>query len=200
MDEGGLTDAVPGASIAGQSDEREALLASRIRLHDRRAFEQLYESLRPRLTRFLLRLVAREALVEEVVNDTMMVVWEDIDAFKGESRLSTWVFAIAYRKGMKALARNDAPVDDEADDTRKSDALDPEEQTALAHRQRALRQAIDGLSADHRTVMDLTYFHEMGYREIAAIMDCPVDTVKTRMFHARRLLKRSLSGDRSDWL
>lgn len=200
MDKGGLPDAVPGASIAGQSDEREAMLVSRIRMHDRRAFEQMYESLRPRLTRFLLRLVKRQALVEEVVNDTMMVVWEDIDTFKGESRLLTWVFAIAYRKGMKALARNDAPVDEEADYTQWSDAPDPEEQTALAHRQRALRHAIDGLSADHRAVMDLTYFHEMGYREIAAVMDCPVDTVKTRMFHARRLLKRSLSGDRSDWL
>ena len=59
---------------------------------------------------------------------------------------------------------------------------------------------MDQLSADHRAVVDLTYFHEMGYREIAAIMDCPVDTVKTRMFHARRHLKQALTGDSSDWL
>ena len=66
--------------------------------------------------------------------------------------------------------------------------------------QQALRGAIDQLSADHRTVVDLTYFHEIGYREIAELMDCPVDTVKTRMFHARRHLKSKLPGELADWL
>jgi RNA polymerase sigma-70 factor (ECF subfamily) len=56
------------------------------------------------------------------------------------------------------------------------------------------------LSADHRMVLDLTYYHEMGYREIAEIMDCPVDTVKTRMFHARRHLKKRLAGALEDWV
>jgi RNA polymerase sigma-70 factor (ECF subfamily) len=56
------------------------------------------------------------------------------------------------------------------------------------------------LSAEQRAVVDLTYFHGMGYREIAEIVDCPVDTVKTRMFHARRRLKRALSGSLADWL
>ncbi len=60
--------------------------------------------------------------------------------------------------------------------------------------------AMGQLSSDHRTVVDLTYFHEIGYREIAEIMDCPVDTVKTRMFHARRHLKTMLAGRLADWL
>ena len=51
-----------------------------------------------------------------------------------------------------------------------------------------------------RAVVDLTYFHGFAYAEIAEIMDCPVDTVKTRMFHARRHLKRMLAGELSDWL
>jgi RNA polymerase sigma-70 factor (ECF subfamily) len=63
-----------------------------------------------------------------------------------------------------------------------------------------LLKAIAGLSPDHRAVVDLTYFHEIGYREIAEIMDCPVDTVKTRMFHARRHLKGMLGGALADWL
>ena len=179
--------------------EREAFLVSRILTGDRRAFQELYECYRPRLSRFVMQLVKRPPLVEEVVNDTMMVVWDGLDRFKGESRLSTWVFAIAYRKGMKALTRNDDPVED-ADEALPSADLDPEQCAANVQRHIALRRAMDQLSADHRAVVDLTYFHEMGYREIATIMDCPVDTVKTRMFHARRHLKQSLTGDSSDWL
>ena len=147
-----------------------------------------------------MRLVKRPSLVEEVVNDTMLVVWDGLDRFKGESRLSTWVFAIAYRKGMKALTRNDDPVEYDTHETVASSELGPEQNAAYAQRHVALRRAMDQLSADHRAVMDLTYFHEMGYREISAIMNCPVDTVKTRMFHARRNLKTLLSGDSSDWL
>lgn len=194
-----LSEAASVNRRASQHDEREAFLVSRILIRDQRAFQELYEGYRPRLSRFLMQLVKRPPLVEEVVNDTMMVVWDGLDRFKGESRLSTWVFAIAYRKGMKALSRNDDPVED-ADEALASVEADPEESAAHTQRHIALRRAMDRLSADHRAVMDLTYFHEMGYREIAAIMNCPVDTVKTRMFHARRHLKQLLAGDRSDWL
>jgi RNA polymerase sigma-70 factor (ECF subfamily) len=65
-------------------------------------------------------------------------------------------------------------------------------------RQKMLTKALAGLSPDHRTVVDLTYFHEMGYKEIAEIMNCPVDTVKTRMFHARRHLRKLLDPMLSD--
>lgn len=180
--------------------EREAFLVSRILARDTRAFQELYESYRPRLSHFVLRLVKRPPLVEEVVNDTMMVVWDSIDRFKGESRLSTWVFAIAYRKGLKALTRNDDPVEDDIHDETASSDPSPEQNAANVQRHISLRRAMDQLSVDHRAVVDLTYFHEMGYREIAKVMDCPVDTVKTRMFHARRHLKTLLSGDSSDWL
>ena len=180
--------------------EREAFLVSRILARDTRAFQELYESYRPRLSHFVLRLVKRPPLVEEVVNDTMMVVWDSIDRFKGESRLSTWVFAIAYRKGLKALTRNDDPVEDDIHDETASSDPGPEQNAANVQRHISLRRAMDQLSVDHRAVVDLTYFHEMGYREIAKVMDCPVDTVKTRMFHARRHLQTLLSGDSSDWL
>ena len=56
------------------------------------------------------------------------------------------------------------------------------------------------LSPEHRAVVDLTYFHDMEYREIADVLGCPVDTVKTRMFYARRRLRRRMEGDLADWL
>jgi RNA polymerase sigma-70 factor (ECF subfamily) len=138
------------------------------------AFEALYRMYQPRLGRFLAQMLQRPQLVEEVLNDTMMVVWQTADRFRGSSKPSTWIFAIAYRK--------------------------PD---AQLHQQRignALREAMATLSPEHRAVVDLTYFHGMGYRQIAEIVNCPVDTVKTRMFHARRRLKQALPGKASDWL
>lgn len=185
---------------ARPGDSGEEALIARIRARDLKAFEELYRRYHPRLSRFLTNLIHRPHLVEEVLNDTMMVVWHRLDGFNGASKLSTWIFAIAYRTAMKAARRQDVPMEDPAADLRESPDPGPDEGVGKARIQRALAQAMNELSPDHRSVVDLTYFHDMGYREIAEIMDCPVDTVKTRMFYARRHLKRVLSGELADWL
>lgn len=183
-----------------ESRDDDALLMSRIRAQDMEAFEELYRGYRTRLTRFLFKLVRRPEMVEEVMNDTLMVVWERPCSFNGESKLSTWIFAIAYRKAMKALRRQDEPVEDPWAEERMSLDPSPEDEFGRRRAQVLLQRAIAELSAEHRAVVEFTYFHEMGYREIAQIMACPIDTVKTRMFHARRRLKRRLSGELPDWL
>ena len=187
-----------GAPVAQPDDE--AQLMRRIRAHDLRAFETLYRRYHPRLTRFITNLIRRPQLVEEVLNDTMLVVWNKPDSYNGSSRLSTWIFAIAYRKALKALSRYDEPLDDVLAERRASVEPGPDQQLDRRQMQAALLDAMRQLSPDHRAVVDLTYFHEIGYREIAEIMDCPVDTVKTRMFYARRHLKRVLAGGPADWL
>ena len=187
-----------GASASGAPGERELL--ERVKMHDLDAFERLYRIYQPRLARFLTNLVKRPQLVEEVLDDTMMVVWNTAASFRGTSKLSTWVFAIAYRKALKARMRWPDPLEDQQFDNRVSNdaALDAElEQSRIRS---ALVDAMEGLSAEQRAVVDLTYFHDLGYREIAEILGCPVDTVKTRMFHARRRLRQALSGTLADWL
>jgi RNA polymerase sigma-70 factor (ECF subfamily) len=175
-------------------------LLGRVAAGDLQAFERLYRSYQPRLTRFLTTLLRRPQLIEEVLDDTMMVVWQTADRFRGSSKPSTWIFAIAYRKAHKARLRWPEPVEDPVQDNRVSE--DPAPDDELDHRRLhdSLMLAMDQLSADHRAVVDLTYFHGMGYREIAEIVDCPVDTVKTRMFHARRRLKNAMPGTLADWL
>jgi RNA polymerase sigma-70 factor (ECF subfamily) len=180
--------------------EDDARLIALILERDIDAFETLYRSYHSRLSRFLIKLIHRPTLVEEVLNDTLMVVWERAQTFNGASKLSTWIFAIAYRKAMKALRRQDEPIEDARAEERPSEALSPEDLLGKTKAQILLMEAIAELSPHHRAVVDFTYFHEMGYREIAEIMDCPVDTVKTRMFHARRHLKRRLAGILPDWL
>lgn len=184
-------------AAAPQDDVR---LLRRVAGGDQRAFEDLYRLYHPRLTRFLSHLLRKPELVEEVLNDTLMAVWRRPDAYSGASKLSTWIFAIAYRKALRARSRLDEPVEDKDADFRASDEAGPEQQLGRRQVQGALLSAMDELSPDHRTVVDLTYFHEIGYSEIAEIMACPVDTVKTRMFHARRYLKTVLAGNLADWL
>ena len=188
------------AATARTGADKEARLIDRVARGDLRAFEDLYRIYHPRLSRFLLNITRRPQLVEEVLSDTLLVVWRRSDGFNGRSKVSTWIFAIAYRKALNALRRLDEPVEDPRADSRESPDPGPEQQLGQSQINEALLGAIAGLSADHRAVVDLAYFHEIGYREIAEIMDCPVDTVKTRMFHARRHLKHKLAGRLADWL
>jgi RNA polymerase sigma-70 factor (ECF subfamily) len=187
----------PGARPDVSDDVRLLALVSAGDLH---AFEELYRAYHPRLKRFLANMLRRPHLVDEVLNDTMMVVWRQPEKYNGKSKVSTWIYAIAYRKALKALRRRDEPIEDKSADARPCADPGPEQNVGQRQLQTLLLRAMGELSADHRAVVDLTYFHEIGYREIAELMDCPVDTVKTRMFHARRRLKAMLPGELADWL
>lgn len=189
-----------GASGA-EADAQDQALLERVTRRDVRAFEAIYRRYHPRLHRFLGLMSARRPLVEETLNDTMLVVWNRAGSYNHQCKVSTWIFAIAYRQACKALRRQEAPVDEAWDpDELGSDNAGPERQRSEAETRAALARALDGLSAEQRSVMVLTYFHDLPYAEIAAIMECPVDTVKTRMFHGRRRLRALLSGGLEDWL
>ena len=192
-----LRDKVSGAAHSQPQTapaEGDVQLLAKVRVGDRDAFEQLYRSYHPRLTRFLQTLIRRPTLVEEVLNDTMMVVWTRPDSFHGASKLSTWIFSIAYRKAMKGLRKQDEAIEDKDAERRESLEAGPDESSRQARVHRLLLDAMAELSPAHRAVVDLTYFHELGYREIAVVLECPVDTVKTRMFHARRRLRGLLTA------
>lgn len=166
--------------------ESEVALLRRIGDGDRAAFHALFGAYYRRLTRFCSRLVADPQLVEEIVNDTMMVIWRKADSFEARSRISTWIFGIAYRLAMKALAsrRSHAKVIEYQGEIQceAAQAGDTEERELL---EAALRQ----LSPEHRAVLELTYFMGYSCAEIATIVKCPVNTVKTRLFHARGRLR-----------
>lgn len=178
-------------------DAQDAALLRRIAGGDRAAFEALYRGYLMRLDRFLQRMLRRPALIEEVINDTMYVVWQRAGSYTADSKASTWIFGIAYRKALKALAAIDDPVETDdneepRDETTAADALIQSELRLL------LDEAIARMTAEHRAVIELTYYHGCPYREIARIMGCPVETVKTRMFYARRRLRELLDRHRKD--
>jgi RNA polymerase sigma-70 factor (ECF subfamily) len=185
----------PAAGRARANGEDAALIARVIR-GERAAFESLYQRFHPRLRRFLERMTRRPHLVDEIVNDTLLVVWRKAASYDGTSSVSTWIFAIGYRKALKALKQVDDPLDADLDQHTNPDAHGPDAIFLRQEVRALLHDALATLSPEQRAVVELTYFHECGYREIAAILDCPVDTVKTRMFHARRKLRTVLADQR----
>jgi len=173
----------------------ELALLRRVAAKDRKAFEALYHLYYRRLFGYLLKLTRRAELVEEVLNDVMLAVWKGAPSFDGRSRPSTWIFGIAYHKALKALARR--PEEREEDEGEWPEPVDADEPESLAARRElagVLGRALGALSAEQRAVVELTYYYGMAYQEIAEIVGCPVNTVKTRMFHARRRLRELLPG------
>ncbi len=151
---------------------------------DREAFSALYCRFQPKLFGYLRRMLRDACTAEEVLDDVMLVVWKDASKFRGKSAVSTWVFGIAYRKGLAALGK----------EKRYQSRLDHsvDEASLVGHTTTPdnwLDVGLQHLSVDHRQIIDLTYFGGFSYDEIAAIVGCPVNTVKTRMFHARRRLQ-----------
>jgi RNA polymerase sigma factor (sigma-70 family) len=188
-----------GAAVQTSAPDDVRLL-DRVAARDPHAFEALYRLYHPRLTRFAANMVRKPELVEEIVNDTLLAVWRRPEGYNGGSKVSTWIFAIAYRKTLKAFRRLDEPVEDVHAEHRPSLEPGPDRQLGQSQVRAALLQAMDELSVEHRAVVDLTYFQDLGYKEIAEIMGCPTDTVRTRMFHARRRLKSFMAGRLEDWL
>jgi RNA polymerase sigma-70 factor (ECF subfamily) len=178
-------------------DADDAALLERSARGDRAAFESLYRAYFARLRRFFQRMLRRPAMVEEAINDTMYVVWRRAGSFRPAGRASTWIFGIAYRRGLKALVDLDDPV--EANGSELPDDRPSAEDCLLnAEVHRLLDTAMAQMSAEHRAVIELCYYHACPYREIAEITGCPVETVKTRMFYARRRLHALLDGHRKD--
>ncbi|RUL69418.1 RNA polymerase sigma factor [Dyella choica] len=178
------------------SVDEEAALLSRVAAEEKDAFEALYRLYNPRLRRFVYGVTKQLALVEEILDDTMMVVWRKAYTFNHSSKVSTWILAIAYRQSLKALRRLGQLQQTEQYEQEDLPAPGPDDALEQLEMHKQLEQALGRLSPEQRAVMELTYYFGYACREIAEIMDCPVDTVKTRMFYARRKLRSSLAAQR----
>ena len=187
----------PGATRASACADEIALMG-RVAAEEMEAFESLYRLYHPRLTHFLEKMTQRPALVEEIFDDTMLVVWRKAHTYNPSAKVSTWIFAIAWRQALKALRQIDDAVESGPEKQTESASAEPDGELQQHELRTRLGQALSALSAEHRAVIELTYYLGYACREIAQIMGCPVDTVKTRMFYARRRLKVLLAHDREE--
>ena len=173
----------------------ETALITRIANGDENALKQLYHEYYNRLLRFISRTTGRTDHIEEVINEVMYVVWQKADTYNKRCKPSTWIFGIAYNKARapkyNAIVEQTESLDMLNNENAQLGRHDP--QLKQLELQDTLENAFDVLSPDQRTVIELTYFQGMHYDEIATLMDCPTNTVKTRMYHARKKLASILT-------
>lgn len=168
-------------------DDRELL--ARIGAGDQTALRALIARYQVRVFRFILRIVRREAVAEELTNEVFLEVWRAAKSFEGRSTPSTWLLGIAHHKALGSGRRRREEAWNEDDAKEISDEADDPEVVALkSDKGAALRRCLGQLSAEHREIVDLVYYHDKSVGEASAIVGIPEGTVKTRLFHARKRL------------
>jgi RNA polymerase sigma-70 factor (ECF subfamily) len=164
-------------------------LIARIAQGDRLAMQVLYGRHNVKVFRFGLRLVRNEQLAEDLISEVFLDVWRQAGKFEGRSAVSTWLLAITRFKALSALRRRkDAELDDEAAAAIEDPSDNPEVTAQKKDTSEALRKCMTSLSQDHREIIDLVYYHEKSVEEVAEIVGIPENTVKTRLFYARKKL------------
>jgi RNA polymerase sigma-70 factor, ECF subfamily len=181
------TKALSGQPRVAKQDIADADLLERIAEGDRTAIQTLFSRHNQRVYRFVLRFVDDRALAEDLVNEVFAEIWRNAARFKGDSRVSTWMLAIARLKAISSLRRRkDGELDEAAAAAIPDLADDPEVMLQKKDRVAILRQCLSHLSSAHREIIDLTYYQEKSVHEVAAIVGVPTNTVKTRIFYARK--------------
>jgi len=186
---------------AAPDDSGDLELLRRVAKKDTQAFEALYRRFAPRIGSYLRRVLGRADQAEECFDDTMVVVWQKAHTFQEGHRVSTWMFGIAHNKALKALSKRgrrvDVPIEDPALSHSRAliDPRDVEHQVVRRDQLAAVSRAIDDLSPEQRAVVELTFVQGCSCEQIAEIIGVPTNTVKTRMFAARKRIRQALPSD-----
>lgn len=179
----------------GQSN-KDADLINRISHSDEKALELLYRHYYARLFRFVARITRKEDIIDEVINEVMYVVWKKASTYNHQCQPSTWIFGIAYNKARQAYLNVSNALEESLDDLDNDSHFLEENSSDIQQLETTdwLESALGILSIDQRAVIELTYFQGLHYSEIAELMECPENTVKTRMHHARKKLATVLKS------
>jgi RNA polymerase sigma-70 factor (ECF subfamily) len=173
------------------SDNSDEILVRAIGDGSKSAMRTLFARHRKPIWRFLVRILGDEALAEDLTSEVFLSVWREAHRFEARSAVSTWLLAIARYKAIAELRRRPAQMtDDYADAADATD--DPEAALQSRHRGEILRRCLAHLSREHREIIDLVYYHEKTVQEVSEIIGIPRNTVKTRMFYARKKLSEQL--------
>ena len=192
---------VKAGKSGSDTNAAEVLLLRRAADNDREAFDELFQNYHPRLFTFLFRLTRSHGSAEELANDVLLTLWKDAGRFRGESKVSTWVFGIAYRKALAHLRKRKlkfVTFIEHEETAQDSNSVDLDGQF---EREDWVRQGVESLPPKQKLTVMLVYFLGLSCEETAGVTGVPVSTVKTRMFHARRKMKQYLiaSSVPQDW-
>lgn len=170
----------------------EVSLLQRVADNDRGAFDELFANYHTRLFTFLFRLTRSHGVAEELADDVLLTLWQDAGRFRGDSKVSTWIFGIAYRQALAHLRKRRLKlVMFTGHEETSQDSISIEMDGQL-EREDWVRRGIEGLPDKQKLTMLLVYFLGLSCEETASVTGVPTSTVKTRMFHARRKMKQDL--------
>jgi RNA polymerase sigma-70 factor (ECF subfamily) len=173
----------------------DEVLIGRIANGDRLAMQVLFARHHVRVFRFVVRLVRNETTAEDLISEVFLDVWRQAGRFEGRSAVTTWLLSIARFKALSALRRRpDEELDEETAGAIEDPSDDPEVALEKKDKSAIIRKCLTGLSAEHREIIDLVYYHEKSVEEVAEIVGIPENTVKTRMFYARKKLAELLKA------
>ncbi|NNF21797.1 MAG: sigma-70 family RNA polymerase sigma factor [Saprospiraceae bacterium] len=158
---------------------------------DKAAFRIIYDKTYGRVFRYVKKLVRNDEMAEDVITQTYTAVWEKSSSFRGTGRLTTWIIGIARNIAFNEFRKNTfhSRFSEEHMNADRSSQNIPEH----LDRKEKLKQAISALSPKHEEIIELVFFQDLTYPEVSGIINIPVNTVKTRVFHAKQALKRELS-------
>jgi RNA polymerase sigma-70 factor, ECF subfamily len=179
---------VPNTINSSSRDSDGALLIA-IAAGNRRALEELYLGYQRRLARFLARFTRCHENIEEIINDTFMVVWRNASDFRCASQVSSWIFGIAHHTALKLIRRQKNQSADRSFDECQEQTVDPVLETEV---QDWVMHGLNRLPDVQRMAVELACHMGHSLMEIAEITGAPIGTVKARMFHARRKLRQHL--------
>jgi RNA polymerase sigma-70 factor (ECF subfamily) len=175
-------------------DERDLALLERVAGGDMSAMRALYLTHSEAVQRFVRLRVHDDFDVADIVHDTFLSVWRGASGFQRQAKVRSWIFSIARNKAVDHIRRRSRVTLVEQDDTLPLDEPDVETVIAASQDARRVRACVDKLSERQRAVVHLAFYEDLTYAQIAEIEDTPEGTIKTRIFHAKKLLMRCLSA------
>jgi RNA polymerase sigma-70 factor (ECF subfamily) len=182
-----ISPASPAPVQAAAQDTSDETLVAQIAQRDKHALQLLYSRHHVRIYRFALRFLNDEAAAEDTVSEVFIDVWRQAERFEGRSQVTTWLLAIARNKALSLLRRRSSEeLDDEVAEFIEDPSDNPEVAMLKSQRASVLQDCLTQLSPAHREIVDLVYYHEKSVEEVAEIIAVPANTVKTRMFYARK--------------
>jgi len=170
---------------------------------DKKALQVLFARHNVRVFRFVLRFLGDESVAEDLVSEVFFDVWRQADRFESRSQVSTWLLAIARNKALSVLRRRTTEeLDEEVAEFIEDPSDNPEVAMQKTQRNAVLQDCLGQLSPAHREIVDLVYYHEKSIDEVAEIIGVPQNTVKTRMFYARKRIAELMTAKGIDraWL
>jgi RNA polymerase sigma-70 factor (ECF subfamily) len=169
--------------------ESDEMLIGRIAAGDKAAMRTLFARHQVKVFRFVVRIVGDAALAEDTVSETFLQAWQHAGRYEGRASVSSWLLGIARHRALDAARRRPTEsLDSEAAQNAIDPARDPEAELGRKDTGAVLRAALAALSREHAEIVDLVYYQEKSIREIGEILGIPENTVKTRMFYARKRL------------